>query len=315
MKYVAVYDLGTQQNALVFESYNDAVDYVNECTEIADNKVEAMTHIHDDEYRMTMVDGKTIYVYIRPCSDSMAKYDLRLYKSGERIETRRFSKRSLAVNFAEKRLSTLSRMVVYAEPKAGRWKAVSYGYEEIEMRLYFTIVENGVSSDYAVLGVSKNASEEEIKSAYHKLAIKNHPDKGGDPKKFQKIHEAYERIKSGEAAKGGAKKVLDSFRCADMREYFKRYDGRVIAPKRAARSSSVDYSEAGGIAGGTILWGLLEIVVGAILTGASYNSAKSSGASSYVVFTGLIFVGAYNFLRGCYYLVNPKAALRKKKRI
>ena len=36
---------------------------------------------------------------------------------------------------------------------------------------------------YDVLGVSKGATEDEVKKAYRKAAMKNHPDKGGDPEK------------------------------------------------------------------------------------------------------------------------------------
>lgn len=46
---------------------------------------------------------------------------------------------------------------------------------------------------YETLGVSKGASDEEIKRAYRKLAHQHHPDKaGGDEKKFKEINEAYQ---------------------------------------------------------------------------------------------------------------------------
>lgn len=48
---------------------------------------------------------------------------------------------------------------------------------------------------YKILGVEKNASEEEIKKAFRKLAHKYHPDKqGGDENKFKEVNEAYQVI-------------------------------------------------------------------------------------------------------------------------
>ncbi len=48
---------------------------------------------------------------------------------------------------------------------------------------------------YKILGVDKNASQDEIKKAYRKLAHQHHPDKGGgDDKKFKEINEAYQTL-------------------------------------------------------------------------------------------------------------------------
>ncbi|MGC9031245.1 MAG: molecular chaperone DnaJ [Minisyncoccia bacterium] len=54
---------------------------------------------------------------------------------------------------------------------------------------------------YKILGVSKNASQEEIKKAYYNLAHKYHPDKGGDAEKFKEILEAYQVLSDTEKRK------------------------------------------------------------------------------------------------------------------
>jgi len=73
---------------------------------------------------------------------------------------------------------------------------------------------SGKRDYYDVLGVKKGASDDEIKKAFRKLAVKHHPDKGGDEKQFKEINEAYEVLKDskkrsrydqfGHAGVGGA---------------------------------------------------------------------------------------------------------------
>ena len=47
---------------------------------------------------------------------------------------------------------------------------------------------------YKILGVNKNASQDEIKNAFRKKALEHHPDKGGNEEKFKQINEAYSMI-------------------------------------------------------------------------------------------------------------------------
>lgn len=51
---------------------------------------------------------------------------------------------------------------------------------------------------YAALGLRRGASDAEIKKAYRSMAMKHHPDRGGDEKKFKEISQAYEALSDPE---------------------------------------------------------------------------------------------------------------------
>ena len=54
---------------------------------------------------------------------------------------------------------------------------------------------------YDTLGVKKDASADDIKRAFRKLARKYHPDAGGDEEKFKQVNEAYEVLSDAEKRK------------------------------------------------------------------------------------------------------------------
>ena len=93
-----------------------------------------------------------------------------------------------------------------------------------------------IDDPYKVLGVSPDASDEEIKKAYRKLAKQYHPDLNpGDPvaaKKMQQVNAAYEQIKNPEKAQpnpgsqgGYGGYGYDPFGGAWQRTYQQQSDG------------------------------------------------------------------------------------------
>ncbi len=90
---------------------------------------------------------------------------------------------------------------------------------------------------YNTLGVSKGASEDEIKKAFRKLAHKYHPDKGGgDEKKFKEINEAYQVLSDKEK-----RRQYDQFG--------QTFNGNAGGFKQGQGFGGFDFSGAGGAQG------------------------------------------------------------------
>ncbi len=84
------------------------------------------------------------------------------------------------------------------------------GINSVEFESVKNMFYRNVNSDFKVLGIEPDATDEEVKKAYRQMAIKFHPDKvasmgedfqKGAKEKFQKIQDSYEAIKKSRGFK------------------------------------------------------------------------------------------------------------------
>ena len=96
-------------------------------------------------------------------------------------------------------------------------------------RMFGPRTDVDTTSFYKLLEVKRNASEADIKKAFKRLAVRHHPDKGGDPETFKDITRAYEVL--GDASKRekynrGGEEAVDGRAPSDTFESFFRGRGR-----------------------------------------------------------------------------------------
>lgn len=105
---------------------------------------------------------------------------------------------------------------------------------------------NGAKDYYKILGVSENASLDEIKKSYRKLALKYHPDRNpgqkGAEEKFKEISEAYYILSNPQKKqeydtfrKGGFYGGFEGARDFDFEEVLRMFRGGRVASQRGRR--------------------------------------------------------------------------------
>ena len=309
MKYLVNYFIDGSSSVYVFDSHDDAVDYINETNEVfGDNisEIRNKTSYSDERYAITFSSGMSGYITVEERPDDKVRFDLLFIKNGSYVETRRFTKRYLAVNFANRILDEHNAEAGDCEDEFGEWVLDDKDRElSIILRLTVVVLGEKSSNDFDVLGVKPNASEEEIKRAYRKLSKENHPDMGGDAKEFERISKAYERIKSG-AARKTKQNIEEEYNCADMRSFFKKVNHEIENKKNVVRE------EIRNIASKLVIRGLIEVAIGGIFSLSTINSKSSSNSGWGTIFAILLFYGVWNIAKGMFYIIKPDAAMKKK---
>ena len=93
---------------------------------------------------------------------------------------------------------------------------------------------------YKILELDKNANDDQIKKAFRKVAMKHHPDKGGDENTFKKVNEAYSVLSDPEKRKiydTYGKDGLDPNHAANQGSMFDAMFGGVHRHQQSNRTS------------------------------------------------------------------------------
>ena len=305
MGYLVVFSFENLKAAHFFDDYDSAVDYINESNTIGDEVIERVQSTgSDDSYEVSLVSGQTVRIDIIPKEASLIRYDLAYSKNEKKPITRRYTKKTNAIEYAHGILDDLYADADSGEDEQCEWVLNDYD-RNLSAHLLLTLVilsDSIGKDDYKLLNCSHNATDEEVKAAFKKMAFIYHPDKGGDAKKFAEIREAYERIKAGNPRKA-TRRVKEEYSCCDIKYIYKH----MVKLSKASKANL--YIEARSAAKKLMTGGIVMFLIGLILTGISSSSAEPGG--TYVVFSGLIIFGIWRFLKGAYYYVNPNSLINK----
>jgi len=94
---------------------------------------------------------------------------------------------------------------------------------------------------YQELGVAPDATEQDVRAAYKRLAQQHHPDKGGDHGRFERLNASYRTLRDPEKRKRYDEfGVMDSANYGDAREQFIRAQATEVLIAVIDNSPDVD---------------------------------------------------------------------------
>lgn len=306
MGYLVIFSIEGAKSAHFFNNRNDAVDFINACCE--DNRPtikELRRTKNDDEYRALLITGQKLMIKIIPKESRNVKYDLAYIRNSDKPITRRFSNRDNAISYAHKLLD--EDLEANADP--GEDERCEWILDDPDRWLYAhlivtLVILGGINGkdDYKILKCPSGTSKEDVKSAFRKLALKYHPDVGGDAKKFAEINAAYRRIMDGNPRKQ-SRKVEEEYSCFDINYLLKKIEKIVNSAKAELRVKV--RSKASSL----MTSGLIMFMLGFILFIA--NNANTQPGGEIIFFSVLLLVGVWRFFKGGYYYLYPDSLVDK----
>jgi DnaJ-domain-containing protein 1 len=313
MKYLVTFATKGLDSAVCFSDYGGALNYLNDCIDAANIKIYDFVKYAPDCFKMTLVDGRDFDIKIELQADADVRFDLKIAKDKVIQETRRFVNREYAVNYAHKYIRSKGYIAASADDAEGFWaiedKARGVDYD---LGVGVAILGGSKNKDYEILGIKPDATEAEIKKAYREKVKENHPDRGGDPAKFESIQKAYERIKADQKpAKRLVKKYYDS---RDMRVFFAEYGKNQAMEKQPQREFIVniqsELAEARNQASTTAGSGAILLALGgAILLFVLADSGFHPLVLLAVI--GIMGFGLFRLICGLYYQNKIEKLLKK----
>lgn len=169
-----------------------------------------------------------------------------------------------------------------------------------------------MKNPYDVLGISRNATQEEIKRAFRRLAKQYHPDTGGSEasvNRFNEVYDAYSFLMDsnkrneydrGSYGSGGDtyenNNGYDEWENQVSQEYARSYINAII------EQLSFYKSEASSAIGKGLAW----LIGGLVVTGVTYAAASDGG--TYIITWGAFLFGGIQAIRGiaAYFRINSE---------